>query len=184
MRWTPRTWPSIRRSRPSRAALSPPYQYCSVSWFGVCSGAWLAMDPSIPPSRMGEEAVTPRWACSLYQHVESPHTGPIRSCWRKLAAAAVGAACGLLLTGSVAPGPGYADPPDPDLNSRIADASLRLERVVERYNAARDDLAETKARVRALTARAAPVNREVAAERRRVAHIAAMAYKNSPINAA
>jgi len=82
------------------------------------------------------------------------------------------------------PGLGYADPPDPDLNARIADASLRLERVVERYNAARDDLAETKARVRALTARAAPVNRQVTVERLRVAHIATMAYKNSPVSAA
>jgi cell wall-associated NlpC family hydrolase len=83
--------------------------------------------------------------------------------------------------GELAPRRGYADP---DLDTRITVASQRLERVVERYNATREDLSATRARVRVLTARMAPIDGQLAAARERISQLAASAYKSSPVSAA
>ncbi|WP_344075842.1 C40 family peptidase [Luedemannella helvata] len=73
------------------------------------------------------------------------------------------------------PSAGHADPPVAD---QLEAASHRLEKVVERYNATRADLAATRARMRVIARQLRPLDRRLDAAQSRVGRIAASAYKD------
>ena len=81
------------------------------------------------------------------------------------------------------PAAGRADPPG-DVADRLDAASHRLEKVVERYNATRADLAATRARIRAIARQLRPLDKRLAAAQNRVGRIAAAAYKDGGLVAA
>jgi cell wall-associated NlpC family hydrolase len=108
--------------------------------------------------------------------VEASHIGSIRLCWAKLTTTVVA----LILT---APTVGYAEPPS-DVEHRLYVASERLEKLVERYNATRSDLAVTRTRIRAITTQLRPLDRRLATAQTKVSRIAAAAYKDGGLGAA
>jgi cell wall-associated NlpC family hydrolase len=80
----------------------------------------------------------------------------------------------------LAPRAAHADPQVSDVDRQIAAATQRLEALVEQHNAARSDLAGTRARATATTQRIASVSQHVDAARERVGRIAMWAYKTGP----
>src|SRR4051812_46666786 len=102
--------------------------------------------------------------------VEGSHTGSLGSCWAKLVTAVVAL---VIATPTVA----HADPPG-DVEHRLNAASDRLEKVVERFDATRADLARTRARVRAVTRQLRPLDQRLDVAQDRVSHIAVTAYKD------
>jgi cell wall-associated NlpC family hydrolase len=109
--------------------------------------------------------------------VEGSYTG----CPRLPKLATAVATLALILTTN--PTTGYADPPG-DAESRLNAASDRLEKLVERYNATRADLATTRARVRAVARQLRPLDARLDAAQSRVSRIAVTAYKDGRLNTA
>jgi cell wall-associated NlpC family hydrolase len=85
------------------------------------------------------------------------------------------------------PVPAVATPGDHgELRQRVATASARLEVVVERYNALREDLDTTVAQISVLKRRIGPLQEQVERHQARIGEIASAAYMASgtaPVNA-
>jgi peptidoglycan DL-endopeptidase CwlO len=90
----------------------------------------------------------------------------------------VAAAVTLVLAFS--PATGHARPLTTDLERRIAAAAQRLESLIERHNAVRDDLRATRVRLAGTAARIDGLAADVDDARERVNEIAAWAYKAGP----
>jgi cell wall-associated NlpC family hydrolase len=82
------------------------------------------------------------------------------------------------------PGQAHAEPSGSDLETKIEDASRRLETVVEQYDGLREDLKATKSKFAVLAKTVAPLEREVNAHRDRVGVLAATAYRTGGIGVA
>jgi cell wall-associated NlpC family hydrolase len=76
-----------------------------------------------------------------------------------------------------APDSGAAEPSPREIDRLLAQASHRLEIVIEGYNELREDLRITQAQSRVLTKELAPLEEEIAARRGRVGLIAGSAYR-------
>jgi cell wall-associated NlpC family hydrolase len=81
---------------------------------------------------------------------------------------------------TLSPAIGHARPQTTDLDRRIASAAQRLEVLIERHNALRDDLRATRVRLTATAARIDRLAANTDVARERVGEIAAWAYKAGP----
>ncbi|GGM01838.1 C40 family peptidase [Micromonospora yangpuensis] len=99
-------------------------------------------------------------------------------CTTVLAALAVTAG---ILTG--VPGAAHADPSVSDIERQIDQDWNRLEPIIERHNAVRQDLAEKRREAAALGARIEPLRRQVDAALRKVSALAVQAYKGETVSA-
>jgi len=77
----------------------------------------------------------------------------------------------------VTPGAAHATPSVDDIEKQISAKSDRLEKIVEQYNKAGEDLKKTKAQSAALTTSMKPLQEQLDTAQARVAEIAVRAYK-------
>ncbi|MEU5551657.1 MULTISPECIES: NlpC/P60 family protein [unclassified Micromonospora] len=111
-----------------------------------------------------------------------PTTAAPRFRWyRCTTALAALAATAVLLTGGATAA--HADPTVDDIERQIDEDWNRLEAVIERHNATRQDLAGTRREADALTARIAPLQLQVDEAMKRVGALAARAYRGEPVRA-
>src|SRR5690348_1099411 len=151
MRCRPRTCPSMRRSRPSRASLSAAYPV-TVPWYPP--GVWAAH-----PARTW--LVVPVVPASLRPRVA------LR------AAAALLAVGGFAVPGAAA----HANPTPAELSQQLSAASQQLETVIEQYNATQVRLAGTQARRDAMTAQLAPLGQTITALQDQIGRYSAGLYE-------
>ncbi|KXK58798.1 glycoside hydrolase [Micromonospora rosaria] len=100
---------------------------------------------------------------------------------RGVAALVVLAVAGGLLVGL--PGAAHAEPSVAEIERRIDQDWNRLEPIIERHNAVRQDLAARRREVAALAARIEPLQRQVDEAMLRVSRLAVRAYKGESVSA-
>ncbi|PZG22294.1 glycoside hydrolase [Micromonospora craterilacus] len=111
-----------------------------------------------------------------------PETAGPRSRWyRCTTALAVLATAAVILAGGATAA--RADPTVADIERQIDEDWNRLEPVIERHNATRQDLAAKRRQADALAARIAPLQRQVDQAMDRVGALAARAYKGETVRA-
>lgn len=109
-----------------------------------------------------------------------PTTAAPRFRWyRCTTALAALTATAVILTGGATAA--YADPTVADIERQIDEDWNRLEPVIERHNATRQDLAAKRRQADALAARIAPLQRQVDEAMERVGRLAARAYKGGQV---
>ncbi|WP_433530782.1 NlpC/P60 family protein [Micromonospora sp. CA-263727] len=111
-----------------------------------------------------------------------PTTAEPRSRWYRCTntLAALAAAAMILAGGATA---AHADPTVADIERQIDEDWNRLEPVIERHNATRQDLAAKRRQADELAARIAPLQRQVDEAMDRVGALAARAYKGETVRA-
>ncbi|MDG4794802.1 NlpC/P60 family protein [Micromonospora sp. WMMD1082] len=110
-----------------------------------------------------------------------PPDAPRFRWYRCTTALAALAATAVILTGGAAAA--QADPTVADIERQIDEDWNRLEPVIERHNATRQDLAAKRRQADALAARMAPLERQVDEAMDRVGRLAAGAYKGEQVRA-
>jgi cell wall-associated NlpC family hydrolase len=131
----------------------------------------LLATATTPPPAVQQRRLTPRLAAA---HLASPAVAHLPAAG--FPAAGIPAA-GTAAAGTAAAGIPGARPSPVRTDRRLRKAWERLERVIEQYNSAREDLAGTEARATALTARIVALQAAMRDREARVGGIAARAYR-------